>query len=394
MSTKTFLSVFLLGLGLFTQVTQAAPPKYALYILQNPFGGDFSAAYAINNRDDVVGNASGAGVPPQMFAYNLQGGMKDLGNPLQGTVTRPEHINLQNMVVGSGFCEGNEEIHAFTYSLPTAATIDLGNAPGFNSSCGQAINDNGQCVGYFFNQPSGTDSAKLLKGDGIGGPASAFIFDPNQTTFHLLTLNGLGGTDTKALDINNKGVVVGGSAICVNGPLHAFRTHFASQDWSIDRTQCTRDLGVLEGFYGSQAHSINDSGRIVGVCYKTSEPPSRTGELNISANALAHAFVYSDRKGMQDLGGLNAEFVNTVANGINNQNQIVGFAYNSEGQRHGFVTFNHKLCDLNDLITDSSLPNPSFIISSATSINDHGWIVGFGNAFSMNECAVVLVPVP
>ena len=76
----------------------------------------------------------------------------------------------------------------------------------------------------------------------------------------------------------------------------------------------------------------------------------------------------------------------------NNENQIVGYASDSSGQRKACLfdsTGHGSNINLNDLIDPSS----GWILKEATCINNNGWIVGYGTYNDIDR-AFLLTPEP
>jgi probable HAF family extracellular repeat protein len=120
------------------------------------------------------------------------------------------------------------------------------------------------------------------------------------------------------------------------------------------------DLGTLGGSW-SQAFAINAAEQITGQAY-------------LPGNAKAHAFLYSGGS-MTDLGALN-QYSSGLA--INGSGVAVG---NSDVRNNtGFLVYhaviyqNGAPVDLNGLIP----PRTGWVMSAATSVNDSGEIVGYG----------------
>lgn len=112
------------------------------------------------------------------------------------------------------------------------------------------------------------------------------------------------------------------------------------------------ELGTLPGGTGSRAWALNDVGQVAGE--------SRTG------SGENHAFVWSARTGMRDLGTLGGTI--SVARGINNQGAVVGFSTVPDGSRHAFLwTAADGMQDLGTLGGTQSF---------AYSINARGDVVG------------------
>ena len=110
------------------------------------------------------------------------------------------------------------------------------------------------------------------------------------------------------------------------------------------------DLGTFGGSE-SKAYGINDNGQVVGYAYNT--------------NALWHAFLYSGGN-MTDLGTLPGGWV-SKAHHINNNGQVVGFADTPDYSNHAFRYSGGIMIDLGTLGGSNS---------RAYSINDNGQVAG------------------
>jgi probable HAF family extracellular repeat protein len=112
------------------------------------------------------------------------------------------------------------------------------------------------------------------------------------------------------------------------------------------------DLGTLPGFTASQANAINQQGQIVGSAYGT--------------NGMAsHAFLYSDGT-TKDLGCLPG-YTNSYAEAINNAGMVVGSSGDGPMRQHAFLYQDGRMTDLGTLGGDYSV---------ALGINDQGEIAG------------------
>jgi probable HAF family extracellular repeat protein len=115
------------------------------------------------------------------------------------------------------------------------------------------------------------------------------------------------------------------------------------------------DLGTLGGGNYAIPQSISDSGAVVG--YAT------------LSNGIQHAFVWTSKTGMQDIGTLDGLAAQSAARGINNSGEAIGFSYLADGKTyHAFLwTRDTGMHDLGTLGgTDSA----------ASGINDAGEVVG------------------
>ncbi len=174
-----------------------------------------------------------------------------------------------------------------------------------------AINDSGQVVGASGNCTTfGTISLVNLS------PLHALLWQAGTVT-DLGTLGGTGhGNGIEAVDLNNKGQVVGNSDLAGDTNFHGFL-------W----TQGTgmQDLGTLSGDVNSLAIGINDAGDLVGV--------------SLDAKFNPRAFFW--RNGvMTDLNSLapaDSPLFLITGCSINSQGQIIGIAVDSTGAFHGYL---------------------------------------------------------
>jgi probable HAF family extracellular repeat protein len=180
-------------------------------------------------------------------------------------------------------------------------------------------------------------------------------------------LGTLGGGESYARGINDRGQVVGTSNTAGIGYEHAFLYSGSGP---------MQDLGTLGGA-SSVAYGINISGQVVGGA--------------ALANGFEHAFLYSDDGPMQDLGVLpGCEY--SRAHGINNTGQIVGECDAFSGGEYAFIFSDGTMTDLNSLIDSAS----GWELWYANSINDVGQIVGQGRistAISTDNHAFLLTPI-
>jgi probable HAF family extracellular repeat protein len=223
-----------------------------------------------------------------------------------------------------------------------------------------------------------------------------------QTSFPytVTDLGTLGGQFSFATDINNRGQVIGSSAVVDGASQHAYL-------WQAGELI---DLGAIGldnqpvpdgNFYYSSPNDINDAGQIVGE-YNLVPPEgdgkhgafiwqhgvvtelgslggSYTAPLAINEQGqvigfstieseTAHAFLWQAGV-MTDLGTLGSEDISSFARAINNHGQIVGVSYKPNGDSHGFLWQNGVMTDLGTLGSD-------YIGSSAVAINEQGQIIG------------------
>jgi probable HAF family extracellular repeat protein len=156
-----------------------------------------------------------------------------------------------------------------------------------------AINDVGQIVGY---SPSagGGQHAVLWSAEGV-----------------IQDLGTLGGTNSKAIDINASGQVIGSSQIAGDAATHFF---LGSSGTGM------QDLNTLLGPV-TDVVEINDAGQIIGTYTAT--------------GGVSHAFLYTPGSGLLDLGTLGGTM--SAPTGLNENGQVVGSSTTSGGATHAFL---------------------------------------------------------
>jgi probable HAF family extracellular repeat protein len=158
-----------------------------------------------------------------------------------------------------------------------------------------AINNAGEIVG---------SSSTAIAGGGV----HAVLWNAAHVIQDLGTL---GGTSSRALDINAAGQVIGMSDVSGGGAQHAFV-------WTAGGGM--QDLTTMLGGV-TNVVAINDAGQIAGD-YTTA-----AGET--------HAFRYTPGAGLLDLGTLGGDA--SAATGLNNLGQVVGSSSTSGGVTHAFL---------------------------------------------------------
>jgi probable HAF family extracellular repeat protein len=164
-----------------------------------------------------------------------------------------------------------------------------------------AINASGQVAGY-----------ANLTGDAA---ARAIIWNGTAVT----ELDTLGGAYSVAYGINDAGQAVGWSTI-VGGAQHA----------TLWNGTIATDLGTLGGYANSMGSAINGTGQVAGYSY--------TSDYRTYRATLWNGSTATDLNTLLDASSVDAGWVLTRANGINDSGSIVGEAVNTKsGVMHGFV---------------------------------------------------------
>lgn len=166
--------------------------------------------------------------------------------------------------------------------------------------------------------------------------------------YTVTDLGTLGGDSSEALDINNKGQIVGFSTTS-QGYEHGFF-------YSDGLMTAIRPFGNYN--QSSRAIAINDNGQVCG-----------TASIK---NGGSHAFLYSNWV-KTDLGTLGGSY--SVGAGINNSGQVCGISYVSGTSEAPFIYANGTMTNLG-------------ISGFARDINDNGQIVGY----APNSSSGILYP--
>ena len=325
---------------------------------------------AINGRREIAGQVTIGG--SQHAVVWSGGALRDLGTLPPKDGARPGYaavvtgINRWGQIVGyESFDWPFEDVRAFLWENGVLREIGR-EARGAYRVVASAISDAGYVAGV--SNPRGPLHATLWR-DGS-----------------MRDLGTLGGLRSLAVDVNDRGQVVGWS-LTSSGAQHAFL-------WA---NGAMRDLGTLGGSY-STASLINLRGQVVG------QSTTVTGE--------GHAFLWSNDV-MQDIGAfrpvaisrggqvaLNSDRAAFVWRGgvltavgslpgdgysrardMNSHGQVVGEAGAPSGEVHGFLWEAGALYDLGT--------PPGASSSSAVAISDRGDIVGSVTTTSGESRAVL-----
>jgi len=310
-----------------SEVTPAAPPSTATGSAVTDlgtFGGFTSEANAINDAGLIAGgNTTGTSQPAFLDWAGVPYNIGTLG----GNYSTARGVSASGQIVGAAYPASGAR-HAFLY-YSAGRMSDLGTLPGDVGSSAAAINSYGQVVGTSYN---------------AGAVGHAFLWSNGS----MQALGTLGGSISAAFGINDYGLIVGASTLPGDRNAHAF-VRWNGRLW---------DMGTLGGD-SSYALALNNRGQIVG-------------ESLVASDAAMHAFLYQNGR-MQDLGSLPG-LPNTVATAINNNGDIVGYAYDSNYYTyHAFLYRNGVMHDLNNL-----LPYTGWTLTTANGINDQDQIVGGG----------------
>lgn len=161
------------------------------------------------------------------------------------------------------------------------------------SSTAVAINNGGQVVG--------------------ASPASGFVVHATLWSPSLVPqdLGTLGGSQSRAIDINASGQVIGWSQL----PGNSSSSYFI---WSSSNGM--QDLSTVNASITSVVE-INDAGQIIGTY--------------VAPSGQTHAFLYTPSSGLRDLGTLGG--TSSTPTGLNNRGDVVGSSTVADGTAHAFL---------------------------------------------------------
>ena len=306
--------------------------KHAIDISKPGLGGANSIAYATNVFGVAVGGAETGAPDPHAADFC---GFKAYGVVTAGDICAP--FVWQNGVMAA---------------LPT-----LG---GYNGSATQ--------VNSF-----GVISGEVENALGDPGCPERLQFKPvkwvNGTVIELPTYGG--DPDALAYAVNDLGQVAGSSGECApfNPNLQAAMVPLHPLRWDPDGS--VKYLGTLGGTgrnFANLAINLNNKGHVVGTSA-------------LAGDEINHAFLWTEEKGMQDLGALHPDDIGSGAAGINDFDEITGISIPLDGPPSAFVWKDGQMSDLNVVAHGPA----NLHLIAGTSINNNGEILGMAIDFRTGE---------
>jgi len=314
-----------------------------------------------NGLDPLTG-----GPAVEAVLWGTDNSLSDLGT-LGGNASTANAVNNRGQVTGEAlntipdpytsnfnnfYIGGATQVHAFRWTR-SRGMQDLGTLGGTDSAA-FSINERGQIAGMSFINTTVNSSTGVPTLD-------PFLWENGK----MLDLGTLGGTSGVAFALNNRGQVVGASNLVGDNGGHAFL-------W--DRKAGMQDLGTLGGSTGG-ALSINDAGDIAG------------GDSR--ADGSGGSFLWHDGV-MTDLGTVVGANISSQALSINSRRQIVGNLLDNNGNEIGGFLWEDggPMVDLGTLVP----PITGMQLDHAFQINDRGEIAARGTFSNGDTHSLVLIP--
>jgi probable HAF family extracellular repeat protein len=369
-----------------TQASQSTtdPPttSYTITDLGTLPDGGFSLASYINNNGVITGTSADSEGNQHAVVW-MGGQIMDLATPGLGG-----YNSGGGVVIASGQTFGwaessdrdpnNENFCAyftgfnclpFVWENGTMSSLPL---LGGNNGYAGPGNSQSQVAGFAENNttdPQCTQTAAMML-NGTGPQVLDFEAVTWDTVSHQVhPLNPLAGdTVAMAFWINNQGQVVGTSGSCADTYPPPFAAGPHAVMWNKDGSVV--DLGNLGGTtsedqlgVGNVAFAIDDSGDVTGIS-------------SLSGSEAEHAFFWTQKGGMKDLGTLPGD-VMSAGLGINAKGVVVGSSLDGplpDANSSAVMWQNGVITDLNTVVSG----NTSLFLLTAFGINNAGQIVGFG----------------
>jgi probable HAF family extracellular repeat protein len=322
-----------------------------------------AAGLSENGIDPLTGSLA-----QEAILWGNDGSLTDLGT-LGGNDSVAGAVNNRAQVAGGAlntipdpytsnfFISGATQVHAFRWTK-SQGMQDLGTLGGTDSNAFE-INNRGQIAGWSFTNSTVNPVTGIPNLD-------PFLWENGK----LLDLGTLGGTVALSYALNNRGQVSGRSNMAGDLTCHPFL-------W--DQNRGMQDLGTLGGDSGF-ATWLNDAGEVVGVA-------NLPGVSGCDGAAPHHAFLW--KKGlMTDLGTADGDPC-SYAVGINSKGQVVGSSTDCTNYVHASLWEDGgPMVDLNSLIPSNS----GVQLTLALYINDRGEIAAHGTLSNGDQHAFLLIP--
>jgi probable HAF family extracellular repeat protein len=263
----------------------------------------------------------------------------------QGTVVGWGDTPTVQQPVGPLGCFNFDCYLPFAFQWQKGVMTELGVLPGGNASAAFWISDNGLIAAYSTN--------------GVVDPLIPYFLETRAVLWkdgEAIDLGTLGGNESGALSVNNRGQVVGFATNTIPDPNSILVTQVRAFLWEHG---AMRDLGTLGSGNDSQAEFVNEPGQVAGWSFTNGTVNPTTGSPTTDPFLWEHGT-------MQDLGTLGGTM--GFPYGLNDRGEVVGISnLAGDSTAHPFLWERGSLIDLGTL-------GGSYGI--AMGINDAGAVVG------------------
>jgi probable HAF family extracellular repeat protein len=363
------LATFLTPVQLGAQEENPTHIRYTVIDL-GTLGGTYSYAWGLNNEGRVAGSAATRtqtdGLSQTAFLWD-RGQITELGtlggfNTGLNSEAGGPNARGESAVISETFLTdpNGEDVCGFgTHRQCLGAIWKDGvmtplSTLGGNNSEALWLNNRGQVVGFAENRHEEANCAT----PGQRLRFEAVIWQPNGVIRKLHPLH----VDTVgfAWGINDNGEAVGTSGLCSNTSIPpAFVSGPHAVRW--DKEGSPHLIPGL-GHINNIATSINNRGEVAG-----------TSQLS---DGTFRSFLWTRETGTHDIGSLpgSVQTVVPCCHTMNDRGEITGFAIDAKGNMRAFFWKNKVMVDLNTLIPKNS---PLYLLASE-SINARGQIAGWG----------------
>jgi probable HAF family extracellular repeat protein len=357
------------------------PPHYGIVDLGTLDGGTFSQAFYVNNHGLAAGLSSVAdGSQHATLWYKgikLDIGKQGFGGPNSGAFG----VNDWGQVAGQAesssedpnnenFCDYFTGLKCLPFLWQHGAMTQLPTLGGANGTVSPPVNNRGEVPGVAETNILATDCPPGGAVNGTGPQLFEFeavVWGPRPGQIRELPPFA-GDTVGFATWINDKGEAVGTTGTCANTYVPPFTAGQHAVLW--ERNGSVHDLGNLGG-------NVNPSLLGIGnVAFANNNREQVTGISVLPDNQIIHAFLWTQRTGMRDLGTLPGDVI-SAGLGMNNLGDVAGASLDGDvatGNPRAVLWHNGTINDLNDLVPSDS---PLYLLTAFT-INDRGEIAGFG----------------
>jgi probable HAF family extracellular repeat protein len=363
----TLLSLLAMPIGLVAQANHQ--PRYTITDLGPLKGGTFSQPFSIN-RYGLVSGSSNLPDGNQHATLWLQKLKVDIGAPGLGgpnSIAFGDNDAFQSSGEaetstpdpnGEDFCGFGTHLTCLPFLWQNGEMTQLPTLGG-NNGAANAISNRGEVVGFAENSTPdpGCPTPQVLH------------FEPafwEKGAIHKLPTVG-GDPDGVAYEINDRGDVAGTSGTCTTFNPNFLNNLLAVHALLWENGKAT-DLGNLGGKTGqaggNAAYSVNNQGEVVG-------------SSDLTGDTTFHAFLWTRKTGMQDLGTLPGDVASNSIS-INDAGSVVGLSLDAKFNPRAFLWQKGKMTDLNTMIAGDS---PLYLMTGC-SINSRGEITGLGMTHS------------